>query len=1370
MDRDELKERLAALSPQQRVALEERLLARRATATSSSRIPRRARGTASPLSLAQQRLWFLDQLNPGRPDYNEPTALRLEGALDTAALRRALDEIVARHEVLRTVFVSTDGQPGLELRPPRPVDLDLVELDHLDPDARTAALEAVLVEAARRPFDLTRDLMLRGRLVRIAPDDHVLLLAKHHIASDGWSAGVLLRELSALYAAFARGEPSPLPELPIQYADFALWQQRWLESGELTRQLQYWRGRLAGAPQSLELPTDHPRPAVQSGRGRRITRVLPLALGTALKALARSESATLFMAGLAGFVALLHRLTGQTDVLVASPIAGRTRLELEPLLGFFVGTLVLRGDVAGDPTVRELLRQVRATALDAYGHQEVPFEKLVEELAPERSLRETPLVQVMFALQSTREQREPALPGLRVARMPVHSGTAKFDLTLYVTEIAEGLEVVAEFSTDLFEAETIGRWLDHFEVLLEGMTRDPECRVSALPVLREAERHRLLVEWNHTERAYPRDATLHGLFEAQAARAPGAVALIDGADRITYDVLERRANRVAHHLRDKLAIAPGAVVGVCLPRSAAMVAAILGALKAGAAYLPLDPASPPARLALMLEDARPAVILTASSTRAALPADAPCLEVEPEGSALAGAREEAVRPVASDDPLAYVIYTSGSSGRPKGVRGRHRGAVNRATWMWETHPFAPDEVCCAKTSIGFVDSVWELFGGLLAGRPTVLVPDDAVLDPARLLALLAREGVTRLVLVPSLLEALLDVAPDLAARVPRLRCWVSSGERLSRELAARFLAAAPDRLLLNLYGCSEVSADSTAHAVAAAAPGPVPIGRPIANTRVYVLDGRGQPVPVGVPGELHVGGDGVARGYLGREDLTAERFLPDPWSTDPAARLYRTGDLVRWRADGALEYLGRLDDQVKIRGHRVERGEVEAALVALPEVREAAVLARSDARGAPELVAYVTAASGALVDGGEIRSRLRASLPDAMVPAVVVPVESLPRTSSGKLDRLALPVTGSAPPRVAAPTNPLEAQILAVWEALLPGRAIGVTDRFFDVGGHSLLAVRMMHEVERACGRTLPLTALFSAPTVEGLARALLREEAPRFRAPILPLREGAGAPFFFLHGDYNGGGFYSLTLARLTGGGPFHAVHPHGLAGGEIPATIEAMAEDRLSALRAVQPHGPYRLGGHCAGGLVALEMARHLAAAGERVEALVLIDSVALNARFRGLSRLAGAIARARSLGGDERRAVFLRLRTSALRAESVGRSAPGRAARVALAALRELAGLPASLVGDDPVPGTPEHLQFERDVRYRHAVRTYVPRPYDGRLTVLVPEQRAGVASDLWWGLVSDQVRVVRVPGDHLTCVTRHAPEVAAALDGALAAAAG
>jgi amino acid adenylation domain-containing protein len=1043
---------------------------------------------AFPLSFAQQRLWFLDQLEPGTALYNVPANLRLTGALDVPALERALTEVVRRHEALRTVFHLFGEAPRQVVLPPAPVPLPLEDLSGLPEDARRAALRERTTREAVRPFDLEAGPLFRATLLRLGAEEHVLVVCMHHIVSDGWSLGVLVRDLAALYDAFRQGRPSPLPELPVQYADVAVWQRENLEGEALDQQVAYWREQLAGAPTVLELPTDRPRPAVQTFDGASHRVELPASVVEPLRALGRREDATLFMTLLAALQVLLSRWSGQRDLVVGSPIAGRTHSELEDLIGFFVNTLVLRARMDDDPTFVELLGRVRETTLDAYGNQDVPFERLVEELNPPRDMSRAPLFQVMFTLQNL---------GSRVAQggtlaIEVDQGDAgmsKFDLTVSAFETAGGVGCHFIYNTSLFDAGTIERMAQGFGTVLEQVAAHPELRVSELELLSPGERARIVEAWNATEAGYPADRCLHALFEAQAARTPDAVAVVHEDTSLTYGALNERANRLAHHLQRR-GVGPEVRVGLCLERGVEMIVAILGVLKAGGAYVPLDPAYPAERLAFTLADAGVPLVLAQEAVRATLPAVAGVEVVSLDGAAaeIAGERAENPASGAAPDTLAYVIYTSGSTGRPKGALVEHRNVTRlfSATDAW--FGFDSSDVWTLFHSYAFDFSVWEIWGALLYGGRVVVVPLEAAPDPEAFHALVQRQGVTVLSQTPSAFRQFIRTDAERGGDLA-LRYVVFGGEALEpaslREWVQRRGVDAPR--LVNMYGITETTVHVTYRALTREdvfEGSGSPIGVRIPDLQLYVLDEGMRPVPVGVPGELYVGGAGVARGYHNRPGLTAERFVRNPFG---AGRLYRTGDRVRWLADGSLDHLGRLDEQVKIRGFRIELGEIEAALLGHAGVRECAVLVRED-DGEKRVVAYVVGEAGA----DALRARLHRMLPEYMVPAAFVPMDALPLTPNGKLDRRALPApefTAAADTYV-APATPSEEAIAAIWADILRLEQVGATDNFFELGGHSLLATQVIARVRTTMEVALPVRTLFETRTVRELAERVDAEKA----------------------------------------------------------------------------------------------------------------------------------------------------------------------------------------------------------------------------------------------------------------------------------------
>ena len=1046
---------------------------------SVQRIERRTQGGPSPLSFAQEQLWFLDQLAPGSPVYNIVDVIPIGGTYDAPAMRRALQELVRRHEVLRTAISQKHGQPLQIVAPTIELAPSEVDLSALADAEREREWIRVVRQEARKPFDLSHAPLLRATMAHMSHDEHKLLLTIHHIVADEWSMELIHQEITQLYEAFAHGRPSPLAELPIQYADFASWQREWLQGDVLRKEIAYWREELAGAAPVLDLVTDKPRPAVQSFRGATEIFSVPTQLLDRLKALGRQEQATLFMILEASFAALLHRHTGQDDILVGTPIAGRTQSETERLVGCFLNTVVLRSRFTEQPSFRSLLRQVRERALGAFAHPDLPFERLVVELAPERDPSRTPLFQVMFVLHNADGVSQVSqVSGNR----QLGTGTSKFDLTLLLSETEHGLDGLIEYSTDLFDAETIRRLCGHYGTLLEGIVRDPDQRVAALPLLTDGERRQLLVEWNDTAVTFPaRDRGVHQLIQEVAERAPDQVAIVFERQPVTYGELDRRANQLAHHLSG-LDVGPGALVGLLVERSPEMVVALLGILKAGAAYVPLDPSFPPERLAGMVEDSAMRVLVTHRELDRTLPRR-PCAIVRLDRDWDEIARR-GIDPPRGTDPkpgqLAYVLYTSGSTGKPKGVEIAHSALVNFLCSMQRAPGFTATDTLLAVTTLSFDIAGLELYLPLVSGGTVVIASHDDAVDPERLMERMRDSACTVMQATPATWRALVNAgwsgSPDLRA--------LCGGETLPRDLAQALLARSAE--LWNMYGPTETTVWSTIHRVASA-DGPPSIGRPIANTQVYVLDAHGQLLPPGVVGELYIGGDGLARGYLQREDLTRERFVPNPFA--PNARLYRTGDLVRWLPDGCLEWLRRIDHQVKVRGFRIELGEIEAGIARHPAVREVVVVVREDALGERRLVAYYAAERAPADLAADLRALIRATSPEYMVPSEFVRLDALPRSPNGKLDRKALPKPrgGAGAPRVdqAAPRSPTEELVMGVFRLVLERADFGVGDSFFDLGGHSLMAARLMSQLRAASGVDLPLRVLFERPTVAALAQAV---------------------------------------------------------------------------------------------------------------------------------------------------------------------------------------------------------------------------------------------------------------------------------------------
>ncbi|HEX2092009.1 MAG TPA: amino acid adenylation domain-containing protein, partial [Longimicrobiaceae bacterium] len=1066
-----------------------------------------------PLSYGQQRLWFIHRMDPESAAYHVPFALRVRGPLDVRVLERSIQEVVRRHEALRTVFPDRGGHPVQVVADAFPGLLREVELCGVAGEEREVELRRLADDEAARPFDLERGPLLRALAARVDADEWVLFFTMHHIVSDGWSMGVLVREVSALYEAFSRGEPSPLPELPVQYADFATWQREWLAGEVLERQLGWWREALAGAPPVLELPADRPRPATPSFRGAGHSLFLDAETTRELRALSRREGATLFMTLLAAFQALLARYSGQDDLVVGTPIAGRTRAETEGLIGFFVNTLALRGDLSGDPTFRELLGRVRDATLGAYAHQDLPFDRLVEEIQPERSLNRAPLFQVTFTLEEGDFEQDVRLGGVRLESLEWVEDLSKWDLSLGIAEDGDGLRAVFTYAADLYEAATVERMAEHFRNLLHALASAPERRLSELELVGAAERRWLLAQGSGAGAGVEPAGCVHELFAGWAARTPEATAVVFDGGTLTYAELDRRSSRLAHALRRR-GVGPETRVGLCAERSAEMVVGVLGILKAGGGYVPLDPAYPPERITYMLEDAAVAVLVAQEAVAAALPAHgAEVLLLDADAAGIAAESDAAPGVEVSPEHLAYVIYTSGSTGRPKGVRIEHGSLANTLDAARAAFGFGPGDEMPSLASFAFDIWLFETLLPLLCGGTVRIVPRERVVDVAALVKEL--EEATLLHAVPALMRQVARTVRGGRGSLPRLRHAFVGGDAVPADLLGEMREVFPAAEVHVLYGPTEAAIICAAHHAAGGVGGERHLlGRPLGNAPLYVLDSAGRPQPQGVPGELCIGGASVARDYLGRPELTAEKFVPDPFAAEPGARLYRTGDRARWGADGVLEFLGRVDSQVKIRGFRIEPGEVEALLAAHPAVRDAVVTVREDAPGDRRLVGYVVPAAGE-VSPAELSTWLGERLPGYMVPAALVSLDAFPLSPNGKVDRRALPAPEreEAAAEYAAPRTSTEEVVAGIWADILRRERVGVEDDFFALGGHSLLATQVMSRVQAALGVEVPLRALFEAPTVAGLAARAdqaLREGSGLAAPPLVPVPRDRPLPLSF--------------------------------------------------------------------------------------------------------------------------------------------------------------------------------------------------------------------------------------------------------------------
>jgi len=1158
-----------------------------------------------PLSYPQQRLWFFNQLAPGSFTYNLFSAYRLKGELNITALEQSFNEIIKRHEILRTVFTLADGNPVQVVLPYLAIKIPIIDLRApVSEEERWIGARRMFTEEARRPFDLATGPLIRISLLQLANDEYVLLRTMHHIVSDAWSESILFHELSKIYQGLLTRQPAILGDLSAQYGDYAMWQRQAFQGERLEVQLSYWKKQLDNIA-TLNLPTDRPRVSSQAKRGARRYIEFSDGLTVDLKSLSREQGATLFMTLLAAFQTLLHRHTGQTDIVVGSPVAARSRKDFEQLIGFFLNMLVLRLDFSGNPTFAEVIQRARNVCISALSHREVPFERLVEELHPDRTLGQNPLFQVSFAFKNT--PRDPLdLADISVEDLEVESGIARFDLHLFMEETDGHLKGYCDYDTDLFNADTIERLLGHFQTLLHGMVDDPDQRISDLPMLSEAERHQLLVEWKNTKSDYPKDKCIHQLFEAQVDKTPNEVAVVLDDQQLTYHELNTRANRLAHHLR-KVGVGPDVLVAICVETSMEMIVGLLGILKAGGGYVPLDPSYPKDRLDFLLKDANIGVVLTDVVSLTSLPpTTARVICADRDRNELA--RESQGNPVSPStaDSLAYVIYTSGSTGQPKGVVVSHR-AVNRLVMNTDYVQVTPSEVIAQASDASFDAATFEIWGALLNGARLVLIAKDTLLSPQSLSTAIGRHGINTLFLTTALFNQMVEQIPVALGQLQNL---LFGGEAADPQ-KVRLLLKDPPRRLLHVYGPTETTTFASWYRVEAIAANAttLPIGRPIAGTDLYILDQHLAPVPVGVAGELHIGGDGLARGYLNHPELTREKFIAHPFSSDDTDRLYKTGDLARYLPDGNIEFLGRIDHQVKIRGYRIELREIESVLAQHPAIQQAVVLARDDNPGDKRLAAYLVTADGSAISAHDLRNFLQHKFPDYMVPSAFVFLDSLPLTPNGKLDRKMLPAPTehslSAGHCYAAPRDALESTLCRLWSEALGVEKVGIDDDFFGLGGHSLLAAKLFTRMDEAIGRSLPLSVLFETPNIRALAE---RYRASEFRKPrsLVPLRStGQLPPIFAVPGVYgNVVGF--ADLARELGPDqPVYCLQSRGLDGRDAPSdSIEAMASLYTEELRSVQSRGPYALVGACFGATVAYEMTRQLIGMGHEVAFLGLLD----------------------------------------------------------------------------------------------------------------------------------------------------------------------
>jgi amino acid adenylation domain-containing protein len=1352
--KSDLLRRVSALSPEKRALLTKKLRQKAEEAASIPRLPREP-GKAFALSFGQRRIWFLDRLTPGSPTYNEAFAFRIEGDLDPALFERAINAIIARQEALRTRFVVEAGEPVQLIQPALIIACPLVDFTAHPVEEREARAMERAVAGARAPFDLTTGPLLRVELLRLAPATHLFALTIHHIATDGWTFGVFLRELSAHYAALRGGKPPALPELETQYADFAAWQLGWMEGEAVSNQLAYWKDKLGGELPVLQLPTDRPRPAAYTYRGARERLPLAPALVQAIRALGERNEVTLFITLLAAYQTLLYRYTGQPDVIVGSPTAGRNRVEIEELAGVFVNNLVLRSDLSGNPTFRALLGRVREVAFSAFAHQDVPFERLLEELSPERDPSRAPFFQVFFNILSFADTRL-SPPDLALVPVDLDIGTSLFDITLYAIEDKERLSLVANYNPDLFDAATIAGMLRHLGALLEAVTRDPDLRIDDVPLLREDERAR--AQSRHAAMVHPplsflpfpveqTEQPLHRRFEEQVRLHPDRPAVSSERRSLTYAELNRLANRIARRIIELHGEGP-ANVALLFEHGAMMIAAMLGALKAGKGYIPLDRSYPRERLAFILADSEARSILTNEEnldlahelSRGTVPAHR--VDVEDRATPTTDLELE-VDPGA----LAYILYTSGSTGTPKGVAQCHRNVLNLMRAYANALKISPEDRCTLFSSFAFDAAVADIYGALLNGAALcpLSVHDEGL---AHLSQWLIDQKVTIYHSTPTFFRHFTSTLPA-GLVFPGIRLVIMGGEEtVKADVLAYRAHFRHTSVLVNGLGPTESTVamlgffNHETHIVGNS----VPVGYPVPGVDVLLLDENGQ--RAAVAGEIAIRSPHVALGYWRKSELTAAAFLPDPDGGD--RRIYRTGDLGRFLPDGQLGFTGRRDFQVKIRGFRVELGEIEATIARHPAVQESAVVARPDASGEKVLVAYVVLVKGRTLGTDELSEFLKVKLPAYMLPAAVVVMNALPLTPTGKISRRSLPPPSlerkEPDPGFVPPRHAVEVELTRIWERVLGTSPIGVRDNFFERGGHSLLALRLFMEIEKNLGQNLPLATLFQAPTIEQMGKILRRGGDASSWSSLVPIQpEGSGLPFFCVHALGGNVLNYRLLSHHLGEHQRFYGLQSQGLDGKRAPhAKVEDMAAHYLAEIRTVQPKGPYYLGGASSGGTVAWEMARQLRAEGEQVALLALLDSY-----YRGHERYLPDPRPGRT------QMDYLLSRVDFHLGNLLTRDREEQIRYLANQARGRVKMTLRSLMGKDPRPATTDEVSpVIQRVRTDNgqAMIDYFPQRYPGKVTLFYatgePVRQFQDRRLMWSTLADEGMEVHLITGEHET----------------------
>ncbi len=1202
----DIKERLKNLSPEQRALLLKRLAEQRIKEEGSkpSGIPKRNSNENLPLSVVQQRFWFLQKLEPDSPAYNIVAAIELIGNINVDALEKSLNKIIERHEVLRSVFPSVDGTPIQFINDYIFHKIEEETLQASDEQEFREKVKQIAAANSHQVFDLENGPLINFRLYSYNENLCILVIYTHHLVADGYSIRILMKELGMLYDAYSNMREVKLPDLPIQYADFSIWQQNHTASEEMKEHLNYWVNRLKGAQFVLEMPADFLRPPMETFHGSIETLEFPEALTSKLRSFALKENVSVYMVLLAAFQTLLYRYTAQEDIITGTAAVNVSKSEIENLIGSFSNNILFRTDFSGDPEFRLVLHKVKETVLEAQEHQDLPFEKLLEAIQPERDLSRNPLFQIAFIFHQGSLEQHLHIGDLMAKRLPVDMGTSRFDITLELEDDKKKISGFIEYKSEIYKVETIKRLCGHLFTLIDSILNNPDAKVSNFKMLTDAERPLLVDEWNKTDVDYPPHKYIHNLFEEQGEIYPDRIAAEFEGEKISYKQLNAKANKLAHYLK-KYGVGKDKLVGLCVNTSLDMMVSLLGILKAGGAYVPIDPFFPQDRIAYMLEDSEASVLITHTNLLDIFPAyDKKIICIDADWDAIE--KESDQNPTNEIDTLnlAYVIYTSGSTGKPKGVQIPHRPVVNFLLSMLKEPGLTKDDRLLSVTTLSFDIAVLELFLPIIVGARVIIVPKEVTFDGKLLLDRLVKRKVTAMQATPSTWRLLIEAGWNDQVKL-KMMC---GGEALPRDLANQLIERGGE--LWNMYGPTETTIWSAVSKITNTS-GPVVIGPPIANTQFYILDKNLQPVPIGVPGELHIGGEGLARGYFKKPELTKEKFINNPFRNVSDARMYKTGDLARFLTVGSIEFLGRLDFQVKVRGFRIELGEIENIISTHTNVKQVVVTARQISGGDSRLVAYIIPEPGTDLTASDLREHIKEKLPDYMIPSFFVFLENFPLTPNGKIDRKALPDpdTASIEPETdyIEARDELEIQLTAVWKKILGLKKIGVKDNFFEIGGHSLLAAKLFAHIEKSLGKNLPLATLFQAPTIEGLAAILRQDNWKPSWSSLVPIKpQGSKPPLFLIHGAEGNVLLYRELAHHLSPDQPVYGLQSEGLDGSkELQTRFEIMASNYIKEIKSVQPEGPYLLGGYCLGGTIAFEIAQQLKANNEEVALLAMFET---------------------------------------------------------------------------------------------------------------------------------------------------------------------